>query len=349
MSELRRHIADSVQRLFGDLASSKALDDFDRDGPSAALWKACTDAGFDRALAAEARGGAGASLADVFPLCHGLGFHALGTPLADSLMAHWLLSEAGIDAPDGALALLEPDQLRRDPQGRLSGVAHRVAWAGFAHWGVTVLDDGVVAQALLVRLDGAACVKPRRNRAAEPVAELQFDGAPVAAAGVLGWPQAARAVHHVGALARSAQMIGALERVLQLSVDYASERAQFGKPIAKYQAVQQQLAAMAGQLSSARTATLVAFARPTPWAFDTAVAKLRASEAAGIGAATAHQVHGAIGYTREHRLHFFTRRLWSWRNEFGTDARWAAELGRAAIGAGASGFWPALVSHFQPT
>ena len=88
-------------------------------------------------------------------------------------------------------------------------------------------------------------------------------------------------------------------------------------------------------------ATRVAFdaAGTESTAFDVAAAKVRAGEAATrLGAAT-HQVHGAIGFTYEHTLHFATRRLWSWRAEFGADAQWAAELGRAAIAAGSGGFW----------
>ena len=81
--------------------------------------------------------------------------------------------------------------------------------------------------------------------------------------------------------------------------------------------------------------------------FSTAVAKVRAGEAATRGTSIAHQVHGAIGFTHEHALHFATRRLWAWREEFGTDAHWAAELGRAAIQARASGFWTGLTrKHF---
>jgi acyl-CoA dehydrogenase len=76
--------------------------------------------------------------------------------------------------------------------------------------------------------------------------------------------------------------------------------------------------------------------------FSAAVAKVRCGEAATRGTGIAHQVHGAIGFTHEHALHYATRRLWAWREEFGTDAFWAARLGRAAIGARAAGFWPAI-------
>ena len=79
--------------------------------------------------------------------------------------------------------------------------------------------------------------------------------------------------------------------------------------------------------------------------FETAVAKIRVGEAAGIGAGLVHQVHGAIGFTYEHSLHFATRRLWSWRAEFGSERRWAVELGRRVASRGADGLWPYLTSR----
>ena len=80
-------------------------------------------------------------------------------------------------------------------------------------------------------------------------------------------------------------------------------------------------------------------------AFEVAAAKVRAGEAAGAGAAIAHAVHGAIGFTYEHSLHFATRRLWSWRAEFGSESRWAATLGRAVLARGADALWPDLTAR----
>ena len=76
-----------------------------------------------------------------------------------------------------------------------------------------------------------------------------------------------------------------------------------------------------------------------------ALAAILAAVKTARGAAIAHQVHGAIGFTHEHSLHFATRRLWAWREEFGADAWWAERLGQAAIAAGAAGFWPALTQR----
>jgi acyl-CoA dehydrogenase len=76
-----------------------------------------------------------------------------------------------------------------------------------------------------------------------------------------------------------------------------------------------------------------------------ASAKIRSAEAAEKGAAIAHQVHGAIGFTNEHILHRFTLRMLAWRDDFGNESYWAVELGRKVAAAGADAFWPLLASR----
>jgi hypothetical protein len=134
-----------------------------------------------------------------------------------------------------------------------------------------------------------------------------------------------------GALVRAVQMAGALDTVLQLTASYAAERRQFDTPLNRFQAVQQQLAELAAEVAEAGAAADAAAAVPDE--LRVAVAKVRCGEAAGRAAAIAHQVHGAIGVTDEHRLHQLTRRLWAWRDDFGTEAQWAIRLGRLAAAA----------------
>jgi len=157
----------------------------------------------------------------------------------------------------------------------------------------------------------------------------------------------ANAVWLYGALARAAQMAGGLDYLLRQASQYATERRQFGKPIGSFQVIQQNLAVLAGHAAAAGTAAANAFRaadRGDP-AFEIAVAKTRVGEAAGVGASIAHQVHGAIGFTYEHALQFVTRRLWSWRAEFGGEGDWAAELGRSVCERGADALWPHLTAR----
>ncbi len=143
------------------------------------------------------------------------------------------------------------------------------------------------------------------------------------------------------ALAIVAMMGGALERCLELSIEHANTRVQFGKPLGKQQAVQQNLAILAEETAAvAVVAQAAAAARDaSDAAFEIACAKLRANQAAGRGAAIAHQVHGAIGFTQEYPLHRYTRALTHWRSRAGHDAYWASRVGAMVSPMGGAGLW----------
>jgi len=156
----------------------------------------------------------------------------------------------------------------------------------------------------------------------------------------------------MGAAMRGVQIAGGLEAILSLCVAYANERVAFERPIGKFQAVQQNLARLAGEVAAALAVSgSAADAIAQAETFDEAVfleaasAKIRIGEAAAEGASVAHQVFGAIGFTQEHVLHRFTLRLLSWRDDFGDESYWAAELGRRVAARGADEFWPLVASR----
>jgi len=156
----------------------------------------------------------------------------------------------------------------------------------------------------------------------------------------------------MGSVIRSVQIAAALQAVLSLSVAYANERIAFERPIGKFQAVQQNLARLAGEVAaalavsgSAADTITQADASKDALFLEAASAKIRTAEAATEGAAIAHQVLGAIGFTEEHVLHRFTLRMLSWRDDFGNESYWAAELGRRVVRRGADEFWPLVASR----
>jgi len=193
----------------------------------------------------------------------------------------------------------------------------------------------------LVATAGAAG-SVEKNLAGEPRVMLRFERTPLIAFAPL--EDALSRLEAEGALYRSVQMAGALERTLEYALQYANERVQFGRPIAKFQAIQHMLAVLAGQVAAASAAADAAIetSRLAPDDFAVSVAKSRIGEAAGKCAEIAHQVHGAMGYTREHNLHYSTRRLWSWRDEFGNETYWQQRLGRVVAANGADALWPML-------
>ena len=131
----------------------------------------------------------------------------------------------------------------------------------------------------------------------------------------------------------AAQMAGALQRVMEMTLQYANDRQQFGRAIGKFQAIQHQLAVMAEQVMAARMAAQLGCQATGlhPVRVNVAVAKARANEAAVEVAALAHSIFGAIGFTAEHDLQLYTRRLHAWRQAAGTESYWHEVLGRAVL------------------
>ncbi len=144
-------------------------------------------------------------------------------------------------------------------------------------------------------------------------------------------------------------MAGAMGQALTLSIDHVNMRQQFGRPLGKFQAVQQSLAVMACEVAAIDAAAAAMAARLDATGFDAeaasfeiAAAKLRANRAVGVVTAVAHQVHGAIGFTRDYDLHRATIPLMRWRGEHGNDAYWAQILGRQVA---RLGLWESLTAR----
>ena len=340
-------IVDTATRIFQDLCEPDTVNEAEKGIWPKALWAALEESGLPLTWVPEELGGAGAALTDGFAVLRVAGRFAAPVPLAETLMAGWLLMRAGIPVPNRPLTIAPvhaDGRITLGPDGTLSGRARRVPFARNAgHIAVLVERSGEPAVALVVA--AALPIGQATSLAGEPRDDVSFDGVV---------PETVRpaAVDQdllvgFGAVVRLQQIAGALEKILEQSVQYALDRVQFGRPIAKFQAVQHNLATLAAEVaaaSAAADAAAEACALPEIPMSEIAIAKVRGGEAAGTGAAIAHQVHGAMGFTYEHSLHHATRRLWSWREEFGNEAVWAARLGRMVAARGADELWPFITA-----
>jgi acyl-CoA dehydrogenase len=314
-------LVDGARRLLADTCTHEALQAAESDGWSAAIWDALAANGYADLAALD--------LADALAVLTVAGEHAAPVPLAESVLAGWLLG-GSVEGPVSVVAPGNLDELSLH-DGLLSGTARGVPWGRTVERVVVVIDR----QAVLVPTTLATGVARGRNLAGEPRDTLVFDGARVEEV-----RQAGCDLDERGALTRAALMAGALGAMARLTIGYAGERRQFGRPIAAFQAVQQHL------VSLAQDASLVALAAEhaarADGFFEIAAAKLLASRAALTATRAAHQVHGAIGMTQEYRLHQLSRRLWAWRSEYGDEQRWAGRLGAAVAAAGAENLYPAI-------
>ena len=327
----------------------------DRQAPTG-TWEALEEADLMLVSVPKESGGSGGTLGDAAALIHLAARHTVSVPLAETgILAGWALSESGLSVPESPLtaAPVRPNkrvELHRQDEGwTLTGSVRRIPWARTA---VRLVVIGGSDQGPIVALvDPRECeISPEENLAGEPRDGVVFDGAPVEEVAPAGPGVDEEALLLRGALARSVAMAGALERVLELSVRYAGEREQFGRPIGRFQAIQQQLALLAGEVAAAKAAASAAVnaaeqAGTTAEAvFEIAAAKVRTGEAAGTAAGIAHQIHGAVGFTERHPLRHFTLRLWSWREEFGNEAEWATHLGGIVAGRGPDALWSTIVN-----
>jgi acyl-CoA dehydrogenase len=349
-------------------------------GWDAGLWQALEETGLTLAGSPEEVGGSGGDLLAAADIAVAAGAAAAPVPLAETLAAGMLLGRAGLAIPSGPLtvAVASGPGLRRVPYGRLattlaagssgSGESGESAGSGWdSDWLAVIAPAGRGGTSR----GGTGRGGTGRNLAGEPRDEVIFGGDAEVHDVPAGTADYARRLLR---LFRSLLIAGAAQRALDLTVTYVQEREQFGRPLARFPTVQQELARMAGEVALISAATQAAVAaedlavkgpaaggladagQPGAGEGVSAVvaAKAQASNGAGVVAAIAHQLHGAIGTTEEHRLRLTTTRLWSWRDEDGSEAECFAELGRAALaaatragtgtgaGAGAGGLWPWL-------
>jgi acyl-CoA dehydrogenase len=392
---LRRTVEDLLARHCtpARVAAAAAGTGWDAD-----LWQALAETGLTLAGSPEEAGGSGGDLLAAADIAVAAGAAAAPVPLAETLAAGMLVGRAGLAIPSGPLTVAvasgpdaalgsggRPDSggglgsgagLRRVPYGRLAttvatGSKGSTGSGGDGDWLAVIVPAG---------RGGTGRGGTGRNLAGEPRDEVILGGDAEVHDVPAGTADYARRLLR---LFRSLLIAGAAQRALDLTVTYVQEREQFGRPLARFPTVQQELARMAGEVALISAATQAAVAaqdlaakgtaaedpaagglagagRPGAGAGVSAVvaAKAQASSGAGVVAAIAHQLHGAIGTTQEHRLRLTTTRLWSWRDEDGSEAECFAELGRAALaaatgagtgaeseagaGAGAGGLWPWL-------
>lgn len=346
-------IVETATRVCTDLCSPELVNAAEDGAWPADLWDALESTGLTLAWVPESAGGPGASLADGFAVARATARVALPVPVAETLCAGWLLAEAGLDAPSGAMTVApvrSGERIRCDTDGVLHGRSSGVPFAAHAQRLVVIAIDGDAP--MVAQVSAGDCgLASGRNLAGEAQDSVDFDGVRCLNRAPMRGPDPLGALQRMGAAIRCQQMAGALERVLELSLEYAREREQFGRPIARFQAIQHSLASLAGEVAAAGAAADAAASAIIRHGIDdertlfaVAAAKIRAGEAAGAGAAIAHQVHGAMGFTREYSLHHSTRRLWAWRDDFGAESVWAMRLGKIAVDGGAGRLWPALTS-----
>jgi len=346
-TEQSRMLADTLARLFRDVGKTQATLS---EGWNDSLWRQLDDVGLPVLLVPEEQGGIGGTLEDAFAVAQALGAFAVALPVGETMLARRVAAQCGLALPDGnviaGLATSATGVLdgAGDAAQLFTGTLHGVPWGRCLAQVLAVVEHESGHRLVALPIAAAVC-RGAQNPAGEPRDRLLFDR--VSARSVPCPPDVAQALVYLSALWRVGQMAGAMKTLLVRTVEHARDRVQFGKPIGSFQAVQQQLAVFGSETAAVGCAAQAAFrsAARGDAHFEIAAAKLRANLAVETATAVAHQVHGAIGFTREHDLRHFTQRLLAWRSEFGNDRHWSETLGQAVISRGVDTFWADLTER----
>jgi acyl-CoA dehydrogenase len=354
VAESENIVVETAEKIFADLADAQTVNNDKKGAWKAPLWQALSEAGLPLSWVAEEFGGSGASLAEGFGVLGAAGRFAIAVPLAETMLAGWLLAQARISSPEGEMTVAPAspkDRITLNADGSLSGRARGVPFAKAAKH-IAVLANGGNGLSIALVKAGDCRIEAGLNLGGDNNDTVTLDKVkPVAIKPApKGFDQ--NNLMLMGGVARSLQIAGALESMLEISVRYSNERVAFEKKISKFQAVQHNLAKLAGESAAAlAAATSAADAIANAKSFDDAVfleavsAKIRCSEAAEKGGGIAHQVHGAIGFTIEHILHRYSLRALAWRDDFGSESFWAVELGKLVAARGADELWPLVASR----
>ncbi|WP_046316861.1 acyl-CoA dehydrogenase family protein [Mycobacterium sp. UM_Kg1] len=299
------------------------------------LWSRLDQLGLVRLSGSERSGGSGAGWHEAAELIAAAVRHGVRTPLAEhDVLACWLLEAVGAPVDGGARTVCILD---------VAGTATAVPWASTADRIVAVWPDG--PHYLMADVDRTDLrITAGANLIGEPRDTVTADIA--ALSGKVVTTDLVTQLRRKCALVRAIQVCAALDSILELSVEFAAARHQFGRPLSKFQAIQHLISDMAAEAALARAATEAALAAAvaSDWSasnlgFLVAVARSCAGHATSVAVRNGHQIFGAIGTTIEHRLHEYTRAALAWRSEYGSVRYWDEEVTRAALAAGASGLW----------
>ena len=340
-------LVETLTRLFTQSCTHEVIQRAEAEGWAPSVWEPLAATGSPWIGVPEEQGGSGGTLADALAVLRLVGRFAVPLPVAETgLLGGWLAGAAGIALPEGPLTVVpqrREDKLQLTGATRdvLTGTAHRVPWAARAELILALVDGQIVA--VDPRASGVTIVSVA-NLAGEPRETVHFERVTLAHRAPAPEGVDAIALRQRGALCRSAQIAGALDRIAELTVDYANQRTQFGQKINRFQAVAQHLVRLVSEtrlVGMALDAAAVAFEQGDA-TFEVASLKSLAGDSGSEVVARAHQVHGAIGMTQEFVLHQLTRRVWSWREEYGSSAWWRQGVGQLVADVGADGLWPLI-------
>jgi acyl-CoA dehydrogenase len=348
MSDLKEMILESTTKILEKYSTKEVVNDAEMGQWAGELWNNLAAYGMLGVGVPEELGGSGGDFDDALSILRLAGKYSAPIPLAETYMANWLLSSLKESITNEIMTIAYakdrmPFQFQKNGQGwTVTGKAKHVPCARYAEK-LLVLGETVEGSILAVVPLEKTEIKHGINMAGEARDEVIFDHVFIEECKtfLVDANETEKKILYAGSLTRCVLMAGALDKILDLTINHTNERAQFGRPIQRFQAIQHQLALLAGETAAAGMAVNYAvdtFGKDS-FSKEIAFAKIRVNEAVRVANPIAHQVLAAIGFTYEHTLHHSTRRLWSWRDEFGTETDWEQVITEELMKLEKNGLW----------
>jgi acyl-CoA dehydrogenase len=335
MSETARMLDDAAHRIL-----SRSLADQQRFAEPEIVDEILDElekSGLALVMAAEVDGGLGGGLLEATTLAWRLGWHATPVPIVPLLLCPLLVGGTPLSRLRTTLAT---DNRLRFSGGKLIG--DRIeAPATSATKTILIVCTGDGGSSVVE----VAADDTERFHTIDGQLYLSLDAAKAQIIEARQSPIEVERLAAYGALITTAVMTGAMARQLDIVTDHVNTRTQFGRPLSKFQAVQNMIANAASEYTVTQAALAGAVeAEDGGWgrAIYWQSAKAQAGRAATIVSAVAHQALGAIGFTEEHFLHRLSKKLWMMRDDWGRESALERAVGEAAC-ADVRGLWPHLV------
>lgn len=331
MSEMQEFIIDTTEKIMDKYSTKDVINNSEGGQWATHLWSQLVESGMITVAIPEELGGNGGDFSDAFSMLRIAGKYSAPIPLAETFIANWMMAEHGERITDEIITIAYPVEsnfvkfIQNDDGWIISGKLRDVPWARFANKMVVFGETDKGSIISLISLNHAR-IFSGNNLAGDPRDDVIFENVYLQDCNLIkvNMKDQLETLSYAGALTRCVMMAGALETVLKIAIRHTSERSQFGKSLNRFQAIQQHIAILAGETAAASMASdyaVQSFSMGN-YSNELAFAKVRINEAAGKVAQLAHQILAAIGFTYEHTLHHSTRRLWAWRDEYGTESEW---------------------------
>ncbi|WP_397539346.1 acyl-CoA dehydrogenase family protein [Rummeliibacillus pycnus] len=335
MSEIKDMLIDVVEKIFKDHVQKETVDLVEEGKWAENVWSILNENGMLGIAISEDAGGADGDLEDLLNIYRLVGKYAVPIPFVEYTFANFLLELVKLPVTDRKVTYTvnTNEKLVFTGDQTVRGTLTNVPWARHADE-LVAIAKGEEGEYLVKVALADTILEQNINLSCEPRDTIILENVKVLHKSVVALtPEQLQTIMHVETATKVALMAGIIEKINDLTVQYTKEREQFGRPIHRFQLVQQHLALLAGETVIIRSAVdnMIAALVENRHQNEVILTRIRIDEATKTVSTSAHQVHGAIGVTHEHNLHQYTRRLWSYRDEGVPQSEWSEILAKELL------------------